>query len=178
MAGIWQLPFGRDRKWGSNWNRVADLVLGGWNISGVFSRQSGLPLSVTQSGGQIWDGTQRPNLVGDPSTSGPITSRLDNYFNAAAFSQPPPDVPGTAPRNLSYRGPGIRIFDAVLIKDIAVRQGQRLEVRIEAQNVLNHPVFSRSQPAGATAFGSTSFGQITDTKVGPRQMMLGIKYHF
>ena len=72
VAGLWQLPFGRDRKWGSDWNRVVDLVLGGWSVSGVFSRQSGMPLSVTQSGGQIWDGTQRPNLIGDPSTSGPI----------------------------------------------------------------------------------------------------------
>jgi hypothetical protein len=174
MAGVWQLPIGRDRKWGSGLNRVADLVLGGWNVSGVFSRQSGLPLSVTQSLGQIWDGTQRPNLVGDPSTSGTIQSRLNNYFNAAAFSQPPSDVPGTAPRTLSYRGPGIQIFDAVLIKDIAVRAGQRLEVRIEAQNVLNHPVFSDPN----TSFGSQAFGQITGTKVGPRQMMLGLKYHF
>jgi hypothetical protein len=174
LAGTWQLPFGRERKWGADWNRAADLVLGGWSVSGVFSRQSGLPLSVTQSGGQIWDGTQRPNLVGDPSTSGPITSRLNNYFNATAFSQPPPDVPGTAPRTLSYRGPGIQIFDAVLIKNVGVREGQRLEVRIEAQNVLNHPIFGDPN----TSFGSTSFGQITGTKVGPRQMMVGIKYHF
>ena len=174
MAGTWQLPFGRERKWGGDWNRVMDLALGGWNVSGVFSRQSGLPLSVTQSGGQIWDGTQRPNLVGDPSTTGPITSRLDNYFNAAAFSQPPSDVPGTTPRTLSYRGPGIRIFDAVLIKNVTIREGQRLEVRIEAQNVLNHPIFGDPN----TSFGSTSFGQITGTKVGARQMMVGFKYHF
>src|SRR4029453_10883887 len=133
VSGVWQLPFGRDRRWGSQWNPVADLIIGGWDVSGVFSRQSGMPLAVTQSGGLIWDGTQRPNLVGDPSTSGPITSRLDNYFNVAAFSQPLTDVPGTAPRNLSYRGPGIQIFDAVLIKNMTVREGQRLEVRIEAQ---------------------------------------------
>jgi hypothetical protein len=174
VAGVWQLPFGRGRQWGSDWNRVADLVLGGWNVSGVFSRQSGMPLAVTQSGGLIWDGTQRPNLVGDPRTSGPITSRLDNYFNVAAFSQPLPDVPGTAPRTLSYRGPAITIFDAVLIKNIAIRDGQRLEVRIEAQNVLNHPVFGDPN----TSFGSTSFGQIINTKIGPRQMMVGLKYHF
>ena len=174
VAGTWQLPFGRDRKWGSGWNRATDLVLGGWNVSGVFSRQSGLPLSVTQSGGQIWDGTQRPNLVGDPSTSGPITTRLDNYFNVAAFSQPATDVPGTAPRTLNYRGPGIQIFDAVLTKNVSVRQGQRLEVRIEAQNVLNHPVFGDPN----TSFGSTAFGQITGTKIGPRQMMVGLKYLF
>jgi hypothetical protein len=133
-----------------------------------------MPLAVTQAGGLIWDGTQRPNLVGDPSTSGPITSRLDNYFNAAAFSQPGPDVPGTAPRNLSYRGPAITTFDAVLIKTIGIRTGQRLEARIEAQNVLNHPVFGDPN----TSFGSTSFGQITGTKIGSRQMMLGLKYHF
>jgi hypothetical protein len=174
LAGVYELPFGRERKWASDLNRVADWVVGGWNISGVFSRQSGLPLAVTQNGGQIWDGTQRPDLVGDPSTSGPITDRLNNYFNVAAFSQPLSDVPGTTPRTLSYRGPAIRIFDAVLIKEIATRDGERLEIRIEAQNVLNHPVFGDPN----TSFGSTAFGQITGTKVGPRQMMIGLKYVF
>ena len=174
IAGVWQLPFGRERTWGSDWNRVVDLALGGWSLSGVFSRQSGLPLSVTQSGGLIWDGTQRPDLVGDPQTSGPIQERLNNYFNAAAFSQPAPDVPGSTPRTLTYRGPAIQVFDAVLMKNVTIRPGQRLEVRIEAQNVLNHPVFGDPN----TSFGSTSFGQITGTKVGARQMMFGLKYHF
>jgi hypothetical protein len=174
LAGVWQLPFGRDRKWGTNWNRISDFALGGWAVSGVFSRQSGMPLHVTQSGGQIWDGTQRPNLIGDPSTSGPITERLNNYFNAAAFSQPAPDVPGTAPRTLSYRSPGIQIFDAVVSKEIDAPNGQRVEIRVEAQNVLNKPIFGDPN----TSFGSTAFGQITGTKIGPRQMMLGFKYHF
>jgi hypothetical protein len=177
LSGIWQLPVGRDRMWGSNWNRGLDLALGGWSISGVFSRQSGLPLAVTQSGGQIWDGTQRPNLIGDPSTSGPIQDRLNNYLNAAAFSQPAADVPGTAPRTLSFRGPAIQIFDAVLMKSVPIRNEQRIEIRIEAQNVLNHPVFSEPNTTNM-AFGSTAFGQITTTKVGARQMMLGLKYYF
>jgi Carboxypeptidase regulatory-like domain/TonB dependent receptor-like, beta-barrel len=177
LTGVWQLPFGRDRQWGSNWNRLADGLLGGWDVSGLFSRQSGMPLAVTLSGGNIWNGTQRPNLIGDPSTSGPITSRLNNYFNADAFSRPPTDVPGTAPRTLNYRGPAVQIFDAAVMKNIAVGAGRRVEVRIEAQNVLNYPIFS--DPTGtATEFGSTAFGQITSTKVGPRQMMLGFKYHF
>jgi hypothetical protein len=174
LSGVWQLPFGRERLWGSSWNRVLDTALGGWAVSGVFSRQSGMPLAVTQSGGSMWDGTQRPNLIGDPSTSGAIQDRLNNYINAAAFTQPAPDVPGTAPRTLSFRGPAIQIFDAVLMKDITVRDGQRLEVRIEAQNVLNHPIFGDPN----TSFGSTSFGQITGVKVGARQMMIGLKYHF
>ena len=60
----------------------------------------------------------------------------------------------------------------MLIKNVGIRDGQRLEVRIEAQNVLNHPVFGDPN----TSFGSTSFGQITGTKVGARQMMVGLKY--
>jgi hypothetical protein len=177
LTGVWQLPFGRDRKWGSAWNRIADGILGGWDVSGLFSRQSGMPLAVTLSGGNIWNGTQRPNLIGDPSTSGPITDRLNNYFNADAFSRPATDVPGTAPRTLGYRGPSIQIFDAALMKNVNVGAGRRVEVRIEAQNVLNHPIFSDPVDA-ATQFGSTQFGQITSTKIGPRQMMLGFKYHF
>jgi hypothetical protein len=118
--------------------------------------------------------TQRPNLVGDPSTSGPIQQRLNSYLNPAAFAQPAPDVPGTAPRTLSFRGPAIQVFDAVLMKDFSIAAGQRLEVRIEAQNVLNHPVFGDPN----TSFGSTSFGQISGVKVGARQMMVGLKYHF
>ena len=171
---MWQLPFGRDRAWGSNWNRVLDLALGGWSVSGVFSRQSGMPLSVTQSGGLIWDGTQRPNLIGDPSTSGSIQSgstttstRRPSRSRCRTSRAPRPDPRATAGRRL-------QIFDAVLMKNIAIRAGQRIELRIEAQNVLNHPVFGDPN----TSFGSTSFGQITGTKVGPRQMMFGLKYHF
>ena len=82
--------------------------------------------------------------------------------------------PAPRPRTLNYRSPGIQIFDAVLTKNISIRQGQRLEVRVEAQNVLNHPVFGDPN----TSFGSTAFGQITGTKIGPRQMMVGLKYLF
>jgi hypothetical protein len=60
------------------------------------------------------------------------------------------------------------------MKNIAVGAGRRMEIRIEAQNVLNHPIFSDPN----TEFGATAFGTITSTKVGPRQMMLGFKYHF
>jgi hypothetical protein len=82
--------------------------------------------------------------------------------------------PGAAPRTLGFRGPAIQIFDAVLMKDFRIRGDQRFEVRIEAQNVMNHPVFSDPN----TSFGSTSFGQITGVKVGARQMMVGLKYYF
>lgn len=173
-TGAYELPFGKGRKYGSDWNRLLDWVAGGWEFSGMFIMQSGMPLSVTQSGGNIWDGTQRPNLVGDPSTSGTMQDRLNNYFNVSAFNQPPIDVPGTAPRTLAYRGPGITTLDAALLKSFRVTEGQRFEFRLEAQNATNTPIFGDPN----TSFGSTSFGQITGAKIGPRNVQLGFKYYF
>jgi outer membrane receptor protein involved in Fe transport len=174
VTGAWELPVGRGRKLGGGWSRWMDALLGGWQISGMALLQSGMPLQVTQSGGNIWNGTQRPNLIGDPSTSGSVVSRLNRWFNEKAFSQPPIDVPGTAPRTLNYRGPAIKTLDAALNKSFRVREGQRFEFRIEAQNATNTPVFSDPN----TSFGSTAFGQITGTKVGPRNVQLGMKYYF
>lgn len=103
-----------------------------------------------------------------------MVQRLTRYFNEAAFSKPPTDVPGTAPRTLNYRGPGIRTSDAALLKSFRTREGQRFEFRIEAQNATNTPIFSDPN----TSFGSTAFGQITGTKIGPRNVQLGMKYYF
>ena len=176
MTGSYELPFGKNRAFGANMPRVLNWIAGGWDVSGVLLMQSGMPLQVTQSGGAIWDGTQRPNLIGDPSTSGPIQNRLNNYFNPAAFSQPPADVPGSAPRNLNYRAQGIKTLDAALLKSINVREGHRFELRLEATNFTNTPMFGDP----AAAFGAVNFGQIGGLRngVGPRNMQFGLKYYF
>lgn len=172
----WEVPVGRGRKLGTNWNRWLDAFLGGWELSGFALLQSGVPLHVTQSGGNIWNGTQRPNLIGDPSTSGPISERINRWFNEAAFEKPPVDVRGTAPRTLHYRGPHIRTLNAALLKNFRVKEGQRFEFRIEAQNATNTTVFGNPN----TSFGSTAFGQITgyQSGAGPRNVQLGMKYYF
>lgn len=177
ITGTYEMPFGRGRKFGTDVNRVVNWIAGGWNVSGMFLMQSGMPLQVTQSGGNIWDGTQRPNLIGDPSTSGRVQDRLNGWFNTAAFTQPPEDVPGSAPRNLNYRGPGITTLDAALLKSIPTWEGQRFELRLEATNVTNTPMFG---DPGGLAFGATNFGQITGLRngVGPRNMQFGVKYYF
>jgi hypothetical protein len=177
ITGTYELPFGQGRRFGSGVNRVVNWVAGGWNVSGMALMQSGMPLQVTQSGGNIWDGTQRPNLVGDPSTSGRMQDRLSAYFNPAAFTQPAIDVPGSAPRNLNYRGPGIKTLDAALLKSIPTVEGHRIELRLEATNVTNTPMFS---DPGGLSFGATNFGQITGLRggVGPRNLQFGLKYYF
>ncbi len=181
-TGDWHLPFGRERRFGSGVSRAVDAVIGGWEISAFFTLQSGFPLQVTQSGGTLWNGMQRPNLIGDPATHGDIHDRLNGYFNPAAFSRPAPDTFGTAPRTLDIRGPAVNMLDAAMIKSWRTKAGQRVEFRIEAQNVRNLPVFAdpvtSTTAANATAYGASNFGVINGTKVMPRNVQLGFKYYF
>ena len=176
LSGAYQLPFGKGRKFGASANRWLDGFIGGWETSGFAIFQAGNPLQISQNAGQLQNGgTQRPNLIGDPSTSGGMVTKLNNgYFNNAAFSQPAGDVFGSAPRYLGYRGPGIKTFDAALLKSFAVKEGQRFEFRLEAVNVTNTPIFSDP----ANSFGISNFGTITGTKVGARNVQLGFKYYF
>lgn len=174
LSGAYQLPFGKGRRFVSGANRLLDALVGGWEISAFWLLQGGNPLQISQSGGVLWNGTQRPNLIGDPSTSGRLQDRLNGYFNQSAFSRPAPDTFGTAPRYLNYRGPGIRTIDAALLKNWTTREGQRFEFRLEAVNATNTPIFSDP----ASGYGAANFGQITGTKVGPRNVQLGLKYYF
>ncbi|MBK5293575.1 MAG: TonB-dependent receptor [Acidobacteriia bacterium] len=174
LAGSYALPFGKGRAIGGGSGRLIDAFIGGWEASGFYTLQTGNPLQVGLNGGNIWNGTQRPNLIGDPSTPGPNTAQLGGYFNPAAFSRPDIDTFGTAPRYLNYRGPGLSTLDAALAKSWATREGQRFEFRLEATNATNTPNFSDP----ASTFGSSNFGQITGTKIGSRNVQLGFKYYF
>jgi hypothetical protein len=174
VSGLYELPFGTGKSLASGVSRWVDAIIGGWEVSGVMTLQAGNPLQVTQDGGTLWNGTQRPHLLSDPSTSGEVVSRLGGYYNPAAFSRPAPDTFGTAPRYLNYRGPGIRSLDAAVLKSFRTREGQRAEFRLEAQNATNTPIFSDPN----SSFGSTSFGSITGVKVGSRNVQLGLKYYF
>ena len=174
VVGAWQLPVGAGRALAGGSNRLLDAFIGGWEVSGFLTLQSGNPLQISQSGGTLWNGSQRPNLVGDPSTSGPVSSRLSQYFNTAAFTRPAPDTFGTAPRYLNYRGPGIKTLDAALLKSWRTREGQRMEFRLEATNATNTPIFSDPP----SSFGASDFGQINGTKIGARNVQLGFKYYF
>ena len=174
LTGVYQLPLGRGRAFAPDVNRLVDAVIGGWETSAFFTLQSSQPLQVTQNGGTLWSGAQRPNLIGNPATSGSTYDRFNNWFNVGAFQQPAADTFGSAPRFLSLRGPRLNTLDAALSKSWKTTEHQRLEFRAEASNVRNHPIFS---PPGTT-FGSSSFGQITNTRIGSRNMQLSLKYFF
>ena len=85
---LYELPFGKGRKFGANWGTATDLLLGGWALEGITRLESGPPLLISTGIDRANTGrsTQRPNLVGDPN-DGPKTP--DEWFNTKAFVLPP-----------------------------------------------------------------------------------------
>ncbi len=113
------------------------------------------------------------------TTSGSVTSRLNDWFNAAAFCAPVAIGNGTGYGTLGQgdvTGPGQFNFDAALLKSthVGLPEDGRLDFRLETFNSFNHPQFANP----ALAIGTGSFGQITAASVAPRLVQLAMKYVF
>jgi hypothetical protein len=176
---VWELPFGRDRRWATSLNPVVEGFVGGWRVTAINSMTSGLPVNLSYSPGSQFQvsgvPTYRPNLIGDIYGD---TSSITNYFNSANVVIPTDRSQpfGNAPRNVA-RGPAVYLLDVGLHKSVGLGVGQsKLEFRIEAFNVLNKTNFGA--PNGNRS--ATNFGTITSlaNATTPRQIQLGLKYYF
>ncbi len=170
------LPVGRGRAYGKSMNRLLDAVLGGWELSGIFTASSGSPLGITQSASNLWQGNQRPNLVGDPSRPGSPRNKLNNYFNVDAFQSVGPDLIGSGPRFLSnYRGPSLINEDVTLMKNFVIQERKSVQLRLEAYSATNSPQWGN--PGTGFAPGSSSFGQISSAG-GARSIQVAAKFYY
>ncbi|HVW84555.1 MAG TPA: TonB-dependent receptor [Bryobacteraceae bacterium] len=176
MSFSYELPVGKGKAFGGNVSKKVNAVIGGWSIDGLTTFSRGYPIIPSLQGGVLWEGAQRPNLIGDPSTSGSVESRINNYFNTAAFSRPAPDTFGTAPRTLNYRTPGIKNADVSLLKNVYFTEAKRLQFRLEAFNVTNSVTFGTPN----ATFGSPSFGVISGYAGGrgPRELQVAVKFYY
>src|SRR5437868_5584312 len=168
----YELPFGQGRAF--NPAGFVGRIIGGWELAGVVTVQSGLPLAVTQAtnfnafGGF---GTQRPNRISDPELSGSERG-ASQFFNTSAFVVAPQFTLGNSSRN-PVRGPAYRDADIALIKRTRIREHMNLEFRAEAFNLTNTP------PLGApnVVLGTPGFGSITSAG-DPRVIQLALKLNF
>lgn len=173
----YELPVGRGRLVGRSWGRATEFVLGGWQVNGFVTVQSGLPLGLSYAGSELADGSQRPNLAGAILGAG-IKEVVDGRgirFNEAAFSAPPEQVPGNAPRwTGEVRGDSINNVDLSLFKVLALSEDVRLQVRAEFFNFTNTPQFGLPN----TLFGSPDFGTISEQINNARQFQFGLRLVF
>jgi hypothetical protein len=174
---IYELPFGRKQRFLAGANAVEEAILGGWQLNGITEVRSGLPYNIVLNGNnQNYPGL-RPDLVGDPALSHPTYGLAGQYFNPNAFAAPNcsvPNCPGDLSRN-AYFGPGFFNIDASMFKTVKVKERVSLQVRIEAFNVLNHPSFGNPN---ADFTDKQTFGKVTGTSSGAREMQFAVKLYF
>jgi hypothetical protein len=150
---IYELPFFKDGR------GPVGAVLGGWQLSGITTFQSGLPFTVGISGdrAQAGGGAQRPDLVGRPHDG--RGQSLSRYFNTAAFALAPLGRFGNSPP-LNVRGPGINNWDLSLYKNIRMREGLKMQIGAGFFNAFNHSQF---EGVGGN-LGAATFGVVTSTR--------------
>jgi len=176
---LYQLPFGRGKQFLNQTSRPVDFVVGGWQFNGITTFQGGFPLTPTLSYSLgKGDTNSRPNLIGDPTK----TSRQPHdWITSAAFAIPTNAeiAAGNFYGNQGVgvvRSPGMVNFDFSLFKTIDVREGIKLQFRLEFFNATNTPFFGRPGSVGLT-FGTSTFGKIT-TAGDPRVVQFGLKLLF
>ena len=169
---LYELPFGREKPWARD--GLAAAVLGGWQVSAIINKSSGFPrdtavgADVPNTGAQ----TYRPNLVsGQDPNDGPQT--IQQWFNTAAFSRPANFTYGNAGRNI-VRGPGIFSTDLSLIRNVPFGGGRSLQLRLEAFNALNQPIWGDPD----MNMSSATYGRVNTTRSPMRELQLGVKFSF
>ena len=174
LSYVYDLPFGRGRAVGADWNGVADAVLGGWQLNGIITLSTGFPLRPTAANtARAGNGYLRPDNNGQSAKlSGPVVDRLDRYFDTSVFSQPEPFTFGNTGRFLpDVRRPSTTNWDFSIFKNFSMTEKLGLQVRGEFFNVTNTPVFGSPN----TAVNNRNFGRITSQANAPRQIQLGLK---
>jgi hypothetical protein len=183
---VYELPVGKGRRFGSDMHPVLNAVVGGWQLNGIIRIDNGRPIIPgLDSPNSIPTFGQRPNLTGTlkRGSAGPADSTDPdtgvNYFgNPDSLSQPDPNTFGSSARTIStVRQPGARDVSMSLFKDFplaAIREGMRMQFRLESFNTFNHPHF-----AGPNAnVGASDFGFISSTLGSPREVQLALKLYF
>ncbi len=196
--GVWDLPVGRGRKFGSGMNKVLNALVGGWQMSGIFRYDSGYPYTggfFDSTGWQTnWQIRSYNTLVRPIQTgtyygeaSAACTSGCDipNIFADAdaayaSFRTPHPGETGT--RN-AIRFPSSFNIDAGLAKsfDMPWKEGHKINFRWDVFNVTNTPFFGGQAAATIGYTGSaagTTFGRYTGMRNSPRIMQFALRYDF
>jgi hypothetical protein len=168
LSYVWDLPFGKGRRWMTG--GVGAAVLGDWQFSGIASFTTGRPFTVFLNTGVNNGAPSWPNRIGDGTLADPTP---DKWFETADFVAPPANTYGDSGRGILY-APGHTNFDVSLAKRIPIKGSAKLQFRAEAFNLLNHPSFGFPN----ANIGSPTAGRITTTLADNRIMQFALKFEF
>ena len=170
MNGFWLIDYLR----GSN--PVLRTAVNSWTLSGIVSLVGGSPFTVTAGDDYNRDGqsNDRADLIGNPrlDPNRPRSETLAKWFNTAAFARPAVGADGNGARNI-LDGPGRKTANLGLFRSFSIREGMKLQLRLEATNALN--TVNLSNPSNA--LNSATFGQIRSAR-NMREAQLGARLSF
>ncbi|SRR5579884_487091 len=178
---IYDLPFGPNKKFLHS--GIGRWIFGDWQANGIFTSQTGRPLSITFSGSTLNTPfvNNRPNLVsaGTPAVYHNVGKGI-LWFDTSKFSAPAPGTLGNVGRNI-LTGPGVVNLDFSLFRNFSITERLKGQVRLESFNFTNTAHYDNPN----TTFGDANFGQVTtaggDYNTGrgdPRQFQIGLRLFF
>jgi len=171
---IYELPFGRGKRFGGDVSRWVDYAIGGWQFNAIYVLQGGTPFSITASG---TPSSTRADLVGKPVIH---PGNIADYVDASAFAVPAQVnhiflAPGTSARDL-IRGPGFSNLDFAVFKNFAITERFRAQFRAQAYNLTNTPHFANPSD---TNLNDGHIGQINSVLTNSwRQVELAMRFTF
>ena len=176
LSGVGELPLGRGKRWGSSVPSLVNQFVGGWQVNGILTLASGMPLVLTTAVNTSYSygGGQHPDLIGNPVLPKGQQS-INEWFNVNAFAQPANFTFGNLGRTLTaVRQDWTRNLDFSIFKNFPVKEKAQLQFRAEAFNLTNTPVFG----SPGTLSGASNFGVINSQANVPRNIQLALKFIF
>ncbi|MPY88207.1 MAG: hypothetical protein GEU99_09810 [Luteitalea sp.] len=171
---VYELPFGRGRRFGSGASGVLDFLIGGWQTNGILTLARGTPLFITGVPNDTGIFSGQRAVRDDRSahiSGGTRDERINQWFDTSVFSLPEPFTFGNVSRTLpDVRNPGIRNLDLSFFKNYAVGDRFTVQYRLEMFNALNTPQFGSPN----TDIQSSNFGVITSAGAA-RQIQMAVK---
>ncbi len=189
VSGIWELPFGKGRKLGTNWNGPVNAIIGGWQLQGVYQWQSGRPIPLDNRyyngdpsklradySGEVVDDIAFDTsgfyfndvLVQTNGNVDPVKQRDDQRIRLGSNIRILPS------RFAGFRRQHLDLWDLSLIKNFSITEGVRFQLRAEFLNAFNHPQFN--DPSNNPTIAE--FGKATQQNNLPRNIQIGLKLIF
>jgi hypothetical protein len=174
MSGTYEIPVGKGRQFMANGNKIANAVLGGWQLQTIIALRSGTPYTPIVSSDRANTGVanQRPNLNPNGCSS-TFHKSLATWFDTTCYVAAQLGTYGNVKAN-TLRSDMFRQYDASIFKNFAITEGSTLSFRAEFFNLPNTVSFNAP---GAT-IGASSAGQVTSTSIPSRDIQLALKYNF
>ncbi len=172
---VWDLPVGKGRLLGASMPKAMNMALGGWQVNGTITIQSGLPLAIgVPTNTNNFGAGQRPNNNGQSASLSSGDQTQSRMFNTSVFSQPGAYTFGnTGPQSPDLRGAKTNNFNASLFKNFRIGERIRTEFRFESFNIFNHPIWTTP----GTTLNTATFG-VSAQKNGNRTAQVALKVIF